>query len=194
MKKHTIYNLPFKREREEKTNYRSRLKLLRSSKPRLVARLSSRNALAQIAAYGEEGDKIVASASSKQLAKLGWKGNTGNLSAAYLVGLLLAKEAKKAKVAEAVYDIGRQTSVLGSRLYAVLKGAVDGGLEVPHSEEALPSEERIKGRHIAEYAKMLKAKEPETYKKRFAAMLKNGLNPEEIESHFDSIKKKIEAL
>ena len=194
MKKHTIYTIPYRRKREEKTNYRSRLRLLLSGKPRLVVRISSKNALAQIVGYAPAGDKVLASASSKQLLKLGWKGNTGNLTAAYLVGLMIAKKAKKAKVEEVIFDIGMQTSTLGSRIYAMLKGAIDGGLDVPHSVEAFPDDARIQGKHIAAHAKDMKAKEPDRYKKYFSAYLKSGLNPEDIESHFDTIKKKIEAL
>jgi large subunit ribosomal protein L18 len=194
MKKHTIYTIAHRRKREEKTNFRTRLKLLLSDRPRLVVRISSKNALAQIVGYVPAGDKILASASSKNLLKLGWKGNTGNISAAYLVGLMIAKKAKKAKVEEVILDIGMQTSTLGSRIYAMLKGAIDGGLDVPHSEDAFPDDARIKGKHIAAYAKEMKSKEPERYKKHFSAYLKAGLNPEDIESHFDTIKKKIEAL
>jgi large subunit ribosomal protein L18 len=194
MKKHTVYTIPYRRQREEKTNYGSRLKLLRSEKPRLVVRVSSKNALAQIVVYSPEGDKVLAMANTKQLAKLGWKISTGNIAAAYLVGIMIAKKAKKAKIEEAVLDIGMQTSTLGSRIYAALKGAIDGGLDIPHSEDAFPSDDRIKGKHIMDYAKSMKAKEPDRYKKYFAAYLKAGINPEDIESHFEAIKKKAEGL
>jgi large subunit ribosomal protein L18 len=194
MKKHTVYTLPFRRQAEEKTNYKTRLRLLLSRKPRLVARLSSKNALAQLVETMPTGDRILATASSKQLAKLGWKANTGNISAAYLVGLMMANKAKKAKVTEAVLDIGLQTSIHGSRLYALLKGLVDGGLSIPHSDEVFPPADRIAGKHIAAHAKQLKTKEPEKYKKYFSAYLKAGLNPEELDQHFETIKKKVEAL
>ena len=46
-------------------------------------------------------------------------------------------------------DIGRVTPTLGGRVFAVLKGLVDGGLEVPHSESLYPGEERIRGEHIS---------------------------------------------
>ncbi len=194
MKKHTVYTIPYRRKREGRTNYKVRLRLLLSRKPRLVARLSSKNAVAQLVGYDAVGDKILAASGTKQLAKLGWKGNTGNLSAAYLVGLLLASKAKKAKIQEAVFDIGVQTSIKGSRLYALVKGAMDGGLSIPVSEEILPSNDRIAGKHIADHAKEMKAKEPERYKKYFSLYLKNGLNPEELAQHFEMVKKRIEAI
>jgi len=31
-----------------------------------------------------------------------------------------------------------------------LKGLVDGGMEIPHSDSIFPSDERIKGAHISE--------------------------------------------
>jgi large subunit ribosomal protein L18 len=42
-----------------------------------------------------------------------------------------------------------QISTKGSRIYAALKGVLDSGIKVPYSEEILPSEDRIKGRHIS---------------------------------------------
>jgi len=33
-------------------------------------------------------------------------------------------------------------------VYAALKGMADAGLEVPHDEDILPSDERINGEHI----------------------------------------------
>jgi large subunit ribosomal protein L18 len=50
-----------------------------------------------------------------------------------------------------ILDIGLQASSPGSRVYAVLKGIVDSGLEVPHDPSVFPSDERIRGEHIAEY-------------------------------------------
>ena len=90
MKKHTIYTIPFRRKRDNKTNYRSRLKLLLSKRLRLVVRVSSKNAIAQIVEYSSNGDKVIVAVNSRQLVKLGWRANTGNLSSAYLLGLLLA--------------------------------------------------------------------------------------------------------
>ena len=52
------------------------------------------------------------------------------------------------KIKEAILDIGLRSPIKGSIDYAALKGAVDGGLAIPHSKEVLPSEKRIKGEHI----------------------------------------------
>ena len=37
-----------------------------------------------------------------------------------------------------------------SLIFAVLKGAVEAGLEVPHDPKMFPSEDRIVGKHISE--------------------------------------------
>jgi large subunit ribosomal protein L18 len=50
-----------------------------------------------------------------------------------------------------ILDIGLQASSVGSRVYAALKGIVDSGFDIPCSSEVFPSEERIRGKHIAEY-------------------------------------------
>ena len=56
----------------------------------------------------------------------------------------------------------------GNRIFAVLKGAVDGGLEIPHSKEALPSEDRISGKHIPNGDKVVK--EFEEVRKKLAGV------------------------
>ena len=144
----TRRTIPYRRKREGKTNYKKRLEMLKSRKNRLVIRKTNKHIVAQIANYHPDGDKIVAGVSSKQLESHGWKHSTKNLPASYLTGLLLAKKAKAAGVGSAVLDLGLQTPHKGSRLYAALKGAIDGGLDIPASEEVFPSEDRLKGGHI----------------------------------------------
>lgn len=146
--KHRRRFIPFKRKLEGKTDYRKRLALLKSGKPRLVVRRSLNNISAQIIMYETAGDKVLVSAHSKELSKLGWKGRRRNIPAAYLVGYLCGMKSKKAKVNEAIFDSGLYTTVKGSVIYAVLKGALDAGLNIPHSDEVLPPDDRIKGKHI----------------------------------------------
>ena len=80
-----------------------------------------------------------------------WDKGNGNIPAAYMVGLILADKAKRKDIKGVVLDIGLQKSVKGSRIYAVLRGCVDGGLDVAHSDAILPSEERINGKHIKDF-------------------------------------------
>ncbi len=175
---HKTRTVPYRRKREGKTDYKKRLKLLLSHKPRLVIRKSLDNMIAQIVEYDEKGDKILVSAHSSELKKLGWKFSKGNLPAAYLTGLLAGAKAKKKKISEAMLDLGLQTSVRGSRIYACLKGVIDAGIKVPHNPEILPDADRISGKHIADYAS--KSKQFKT-------------NVSELPKAFEDMKKKITA-
>ncbi len=147
--------IPFRRKREGKTNYKKRIALLTSEKPRMVIRKSLKNFNAQIIIYDPKGDRVITSACSSELKKFGWKFSGGNTPAAYLVGYLAGKKAKNAKITEVVADVGLYQPIKGSKLYAVLKGAVDVGLNVPHDESSAPKAERIVGKHIADYKKLI---------------------------------------
>lgn len=137
-----------RRRREERTNYQQRLLLVKSGKPRVVVRRSLRNILCQLIAYHPTGDRIIVSSHSRELAKFGWKGANGNMVAAYFTGILLGKRAVENKINEAILDIGRQRHAAGNTIYAALKGAIDAGLNVPHSAEVFPSEDRLEGKHL----------------------------------------------
>jgi large subunit ribosomal protein L18 len=141
------YTVRFRRSRVGKTNYHTRLALLKSRKPRLVIRKTNKYINCQVINYTAKGDTVIASAHSKQLTKNGWKHSCNNLSAAYLTGLMVGLEAKKAKTSDVIFDMGAYSSVKGSVLYAALKGVVDAGLNVPHDPEVFPSEERLQGKH-----------------------------------------------
>jgi len=149
MKLKPTYKMPFKRRREGKTDYKKRLKLLFSKKPRLVVRKSLKYVKAQIVEFDESGDKTLASASSQKLKSFGWKFAFDNLPSAYLTGLLIGKKALEKGIKEAVLDIGLRPSTKGSKIYALVKGAIDTGLKVPCDEKVFPSEEKISGKHIA---------------------------------------------
>jgi large subunit ribosomal protein L18 len=145
----TMRTVPYRRKREDKTNYKKRLKLLLGNKPRLVVRKALKNILVQLVEYSPQGDHILAVANSTELKKYGWTYNRGNLPSAYLTGVLLSKKALATKQKEGILDIGLQNPRSGTRLYAALKGVVDAGLNVPHDPACFPKEERIKGLHIA---------------------------------------------
>jgi large subunit ribosomal protein L18 len=185
-----IQKVGYRRKREGKTNYKKRLKLLLSSKARLVVRPSLRMISCQIVEYYPEGDKVIVSASSKELDKFGWKYSKGNISSAYLTGLILGKKAKAKKVKEAILDAGLFTLTKGSKIYACLKGVADSGVNVPYSAEVVPSEDRIKGKHVADYASKLKADKGK-YEKQFSENIKNNADPLKIVETFEKIKKNI---
>ena len=182
------YAVPYRRRREGRTDYKLRRSLVRSGKPRAVVRLTNKYVIVQISEATTTGDIVKASASSKQLAKMGWKGGLGNLPAAYLTGALAARRAVASGVKEAILDIGLKGPSKGSKIFATLKGLADSGLVVPHSDEPLPKMDRIGGSHIAGYAKKL-AGEQDVYKKRFSGYLKRGLKPEDLSGHFEQVRK-----
>ena len=193
MAKGPSYNVPYRRRREGKTNYRRRKKLILSGLPRLVARKTNKHIIAQIIEAHVEGDRVITSAHSSELRKkYGWLGSLKNLPAAYLTGLLCGYRALNIGVKKAVLDIGLHSPTKGARVFAVLKGCVDAGVEIPHGEEILPDEDRIKGQHISDYAATLSST-PEAYSKRFQDYLSRGLHPEEIVKHFSTVLENIKS-
>ncbi len=180
----------FRRKREGKTDYKKRLALLKGSKPRVVIRRSQKQVIAQVVAYKPAGDTVLVGTTSKELNKLGWKGALNNLPAGYLTGYLLAKKAAQKKIKDCVLDVGQQTSIKGCSVYAVLKGLVDGGLNIPHSPEVFPQDERIRGTHIAAFAKKLKENK-ERYERQFAHYVKSGCDPETVPKQFDDVMTKV---
>ncbi len=135
-----------RRRKEAKTDYKLRFNLLKSKKARLIVRKTNRYVIAQIIESDIAQDKVLESANSRDLLEKGWpkekSGSLKSLPAAYLTGLMLARHAKS-KPKELVLDIGMHRSVHGGRVFAALKGAVDGGLKIAHDPKTLPKMERI---------------------------------------------------
>ena len=135
-----------RRRKQSKTDYKARLALLKSALPRLVIRKTNRYIIVQLVETNIAQDKVIASASSRELIEKGWpKENSGrlkNMAAAYLTGFLLVKKLKNPPK-NAVLDIGMNRNIHGSRIYAALKGALEAGLNVSHNPDVLPSKERI---------------------------------------------------
>jgi large subunit ribosomal protein L18 len=184
------YKVPRRRRREGKTNYYKRYRMVLSGHPRFVVRKTLNYIWVQVAVAKPEGDYILAAAHSRELVKkFGWKGGTANTPAAYLTGLLAALRALEKNIKYAVPDIGLHRPTRGSMVFAAIKAANDVGLKVPMSEEVAPSLDRIRGVHIAEYAKILKERGLD--KTRFSKYYERGLDPETLPSHFDEVKKAI---
>ncbi|MBN2600048.1 MAG: 50S ribosomal protein L18 [Candidatus Thermoplasmatota archaeon] len=149
MKTGPRYHVKPRRHRQRKTDYRLRLNLLRSKKPRIVVRKSLKAIRVQFVEYNPQGDKILASAISNELVKeYGWKYSVSNTPAAYLTGFLAGKRAKEKGIEHGVLDIGLYHPTVGSTLFASLKGVLDAGIECPHDGQMLPKEERINGVHL----------------------------------------------
>ena len=145
-----------RRRREAKTDYKARFAMLKSEKLRLVVRKTNKFMIAQIVDSDIAQDKTLIRMTTKDLLTKGWPkekaGSLKSLPAAYLLGFMIGKQMKD-KVKEAILDIGLQRNIKGSRIFAVLKGAVDAGLNIPHSKEALPSDERLRSNE--ELAKLI---------------------------------------
>jgi large subunit ribosomal protein L18 len=135
-----------RRRAQAKTDYRARIQLLKSSKPRLVIRKTNRYIIGQLISSFHAQDKVIATVTTKELIKEGWpkdkSGSLKSLVAAYLGGKLLASKIKKDNN-EAIVDFGLNRNIQKSRIYAFVKGMIDSGINIPCGEEALPSEEQI---------------------------------------------------
>jgi len=97
----------------------------------------------------------------------------------------------------------------GARMWGALKGAVDGGLHVPHSIRKFPGYvdpeekggepqydtsahlERILGNHVSEYMSMLEEEDQERYKIQFAKFLENDLEADSLEDMYKECHTKI---
>ena len=183
-----VYTSTFRRIRERKTNYRKREKLLIGKKDFVTVNVSDQNVSAQLIRPELLGDKVMASVHSNELLSYGWKGSRKNIPSCYLVGLLLGKKCIQKKITRAILYIGKRHFT--TKIAACLKGMSEAGLEMPFSEEILPTEERIQGNHIAEYAKKIKSND-DLYKSRFSSNLGSGLEPEKYPNHFSEVKDRI---
>lgn len=185
------YVVPYRRKREYKTDYRLRYKLLKSGLPFFVVRRSNKYITVSISIPEIGGDRTLFTISSKILKKkFGWHG-LKNTPAAYLTGLLAGKKAVNMGIKKAVMNLGFAFTKRASIPFAAAMGARDAGLEVPVGEEVLVDEARIRGVHIAEYARMLRESNPDLYKVRFSKYLANGFEPEKIPEKFDEVKEAI---
>jgi len=200
---------------------------------RLVVRFSNKDVICQIISSKLAGDYVFSAAYAHELTRYGMPVSHTSYAAAYATGLLLARrtlqkcniDSKYAgntgSVGEdfhvealedgpapfrALLDVGLKRTTTGCRVFAALKGAVDGGLEVPHSEtryvgwdsegKKLDSEvlrKHIFGVHVSDYMKSLKEEDAEKYKTLFSGYLKAGIKPEEVEAKWTAVHKAIRA-
>lgn len=187
-------------------------------KYRLIVRFTNKDVIAQIAYSRIEGDMVVCSAYAHELPRYGIKVGLTNYAAAYATGLLLARRhLKKLNLDQlykgteevngedynvecegdnpnpftAVLDVGLARTSTGAKIFAVLKGAADGGINVPHSEtrffgydpeakeyNAEAHRDRIFGKHVADYMQQLKDGDEAAYKRQFSKFIAAGVNPE----------------
>ncbi|KAF7493711.1 60S ribosomal protein L5 [Sarcoptes scabiei] len=191
-------------------------------KYRLIVRFSNKDIICQVAYAKIEGDQIVCSAYAHELPRYGVKVGLTNYAAAYCTGLLLARRLLQKFNLDKIYqgaesvtgehftveniddkpnsfraylDVGLARTTTGARIFGVMKGAADGGLDIPHSTKRFPGydsetkefnpevhKEHIFGQHVAEYMKKLLEEDEEAYKKQFARYIKLGITSDELEN------------
>lgn len=97
-------------------------------------------------------------------------------------------------VFRAYLDVGLARTSTGARIFGAMKGAVDGGMDIPHSEKRFPGYDAesktlnaelhrklILGGHVADYMRHLQEEDEESYKRQFSKYIKEGITPDEIE-------------
>jgi len=97
-------------------------------------------------------------------------------------------------------DIGIKDTTTGARIFAALKGASDGGLDIPHSNKRFPGynrdtkaydaevhKARIMGEHIADHMRELEEDDEEMYKKHFAKYIDAGVEADEVEGLYEKV-------
>jgi len=111
---------------------------------------------------------------------------------------------KRRRPFHALLDVGIKSTTTGARVFGAMKGAADGGIDIPHSEKRFPgydketkkydAEEhraRIFGKHVADYMKHLAEEDSAAYAKQFSEYIKEGINPDSIEEMFEKVHEAI---
>ncbi len=195
MKANPPRTIHFRRKRELRTNYKKRLHLLLSKKPRLVVRFTNQQIIAQVITFTGKGDEVIAAVTSRALVKMGWNYSCKNIPAAYLTGMLIARRALKEGCNDVIFDTGLLFPLHKGKVYAFLKGAIDAGLGVPAGDESIfPSHERISGKHIEGYGTHLLHVGKDLHDRQFSQYLKNAAKPETLSTVFKTVQQKIQGL
>ncbi|MEK6906028.1 MAG: 50S ribosomal protein L18 [Nanoarchaeota archaeon] len=141
-----------RRRKEQKTDYKKRIGLLKSDTPRIVFRKTNRYVLSQYITSKEAQDKIVIGVNSKDLMKYGWpkefEGSLKSITASYLTGFLIGKKIIKDKLKTPILDLGMQRTVHKSRIYAFIKGVIDSGVKIKSDAKTFPDEGKISGKNL----------------------------------------------
>jgi len=197
----------------------------------LVVRLSNRDICSQITIATISGDKVICSCYAHELSSYGLGVGLTNYSAAYCVGLLCAARCKSKFALSSVcsgtkYDIrdssktnticksprpfnltldtGLKRTSTGSKIFAVLKGAVDGGITVPHNEKRFVGFDHItktndtsimkkylSGTHVRDFMIDLKDEEPTKFRSHFSAYICAQIKPEELSRLYEKVHRSL---
>ena len=118
----------------------------------------------------------------------------------------VSKVAEERKPFRCVLDVGIRPTTTGARVFGALKGAADGGLDIPHNAKRFPGynrdnnkydaefhKDRIMGKHVGEYMDTLVEEDPETFQKKFSKYVEEGIDGEGIEELIASVHAAIRA-
>jgi large subunit ribosomal protein L5e len=220
----TDYRARLRLTRQDKNKYNTH-------KYRLVVRFSNKDVTCQIVYATIAGDVVVAAAYAHELPEYGLSVGLTNYSAAYCVGLLCARRVltkfgladtyKGVEEADGedynveavedgprpfycLLDTGLKRTSTGSKVFAALKGALDGGLDIPHNEKRMVGYDKsgkkmdaevlskyIYGGHVEEYMETMQEEEPEKYQAHFSKYIEAGVEPGEVEDLYKEVHKKI---
>jgi len=204
----------------------------KTPKYRFVVRFTNRDVICQVFAADLTHDACLASAYAHELPNYGLKVGLNNYAAAYSTGLLLArrvnqkfkldyqgntevdgqdvpviKEGDKAPF-KALLDVGLARTTTAARVFGALKGACDGGLDIPHKDRRFPGSHRdgkewkanpakhreyIFGGHVAQYMTRLREEDEERYSKQFKSFIDAGVGPDDLEGLYAATHKGIRA-
>jgi len=200
-------------------------------KYRLIVRTTNKDVVCQIAYSRMQGDIIVAAAYSHELPRYGLSVGLKNYAAHYCTGLLLARRVLQKFKMDELYkgqeevdgeeynvepnddgprpfrcflDVGLTRTTTGNKVFGALKGALDGGLDIPHNNKRFPGYDAeskefdaethcgyIFGSNIKEYMESLKEEDDETYAKQFSRYIKAGIEPEALEDLYSNVHEAI---
>jgi len=206
----------------------------KTPKYRFVVRFTNRDIVCQIIAADLTHDRCICAAYSHELQRYGLKVGLTNYAAAYCTGLLLARrinskfsldyegqtdvngedflveesDGSKAPF-RALLDVGLKRTTTGARIFGALKGAVDGGLAIPHNNHRFPGSHRdddsgewsyepevhrkyIFGGHVKEYMELLQDDE-ERYNKQFSKFVEAKVGPGDLEALYKKVHAAIRA-
>merc|ERR1712066_968782 len=112
---------------------------------------------------------------------------------------------------KAILDVGLRRTTVGARMWGALKGAVDGGIHIPHNANNFPGykkpdekgadgeyeaevhKDRIFGGHVKEYMEMLSEEDATKYEAHFAKYIAADIDADKMEEMYQEAHKKIRA-
>ena len=106
----------------------------------------------------------------------------------------------------ALLDVGTKATTTGCRIFGALKGAADGGLDIPHSNKRFPGyerdtkeydadmhKERIFGGHVGEYMEYLEEEDNAKYLEQFKGYNSRDIGADDLEDLYTSVHEAIRA-